>query len=185
MAEGARRINSGNLPDLGNHWNDLPFWALNLRHPITIEAEGPPVSPETAPEWMILTWRFPARKDDKGVELPPVKHTWRQGGKKPPLVEQGKVPGWDSGVLFIGEDGMILSDYGKHILLPEERAKSIKRPQPWIPKSIGHHAEWVRACKTASRPRAASAIPALSPSRTCWASSPTAPAKNLSGTRRA
>jgi hypothetical protein len=34
------------------------------------------------------------------------------------------------------------------VLLPEERAESIKRPQPWIPKSIGHHAEWVRACKT-------------------------------------
>ena len=138
----------GVLPDLGSHWNDLPFWALNLRHPSTIEAEGPPVNPETAPEWLAVTWQFPARKDDKGVALPPVKLTWRQGGKKPPLVEEGQVPAWDSGVLFVGDDGMILSDYGKHVLLPEERAKQITRPQPWIPKSIGHHAEWVRACKT-------------------------------------
>jgi hypothetical protein len=33
----------GVLPDLGSHWNDLPFWALRLRHPTAVEAEGPPV----------------------------------------------------------------------------------------------------------------------------------------------
>ena len=39
----------GSLPDMGSHWNDLPFWALKLRYPLTIEAHGPPVNPETAP----------------------------------------------------------------------------------------------------------------------------------------
>ena len=43
---------------------------------------------------------------------------------------------------------MLLSDYGKHKLLPEDKFKDFQRPTPTIPKSIGHHAEWIRACKT-------------------------------------
>ena len=43
---------------------------------------------------------------------------------------------------------MLLSDYGKHVLLPEEKFQDFKRPDPSIPDSIGHHQEWVHACKT-------------------------------------
>ena len=46
---------------------------------------------------------------------------------------------------------MILSDYGKHVLLPEEKFKDFTRPDPFIPNSIGHHKEWLAACKTGSR----------------------------------
>ena len=38
---------------------DLPFRALDLKHPITVEAEGPPVNPEGTPSWMVATWSFP------------------------------------------------------------------------------------------------------------------------------
>src|SRR5262249_7348512 len=31
---------NGTMSDLGSHWNDLPFWALNLRAPLTVEAGG-------------------------------------------------------------------------------------------------------------------------------------------------
>src|SRR5262249_26165081 len=55
---------------------------------------------------------------------------------------------WDSGVLFVGSKGMLLSDYGKHVLLPEKEFKDFKRPEPSIPASIGHHAEWLHACQT-------------------------------------
>lgn len=134
---------SGTMSDLGSHWNDLPFWALKLRHPLTIEAEGPPVSAETAPASMSATYQYAARG-----ELPPVMLTWYQGEKKPRLLTQGKIPKWDSGVLFVGSKGMLLADYGKHLLLPEEEFKDFKRPEPFIPKSPGHHAEWIQACKT-------------------------------------
>ena len=33
---------SGVLGDLGSHWIDLPFWALDLDAPKTVEAFGPP-----------------------------------------------------------------------------------------------------------------------------------------------
>ena len=39
-------------------------------------------------------------------------------------------------------------DYGKHVLLPEEQFKDFKRPDPFIPESLGHHKEWIHACKT-------------------------------------
>ena len=43
---------------------------------------------------------------------------------------------------------MLLSDYGKHVLLPEEKYKDFTPLEPWIPKSLGHHAEWIHAAKT-------------------------------------
>ena len=136
----------GTMSDLGSHWNDLPFWALKLTAPTSIEAGGPPPHPELAPASMWATYQYPAR-----ANMPPVRLTWYQGEEKPELWRGGLIPKWDSGVLFIGSKGMILSDYGKHVLLPEEKFKDFTRPDPFIPNSIGHHKEWLAACKTGSR----------------------------------
>jgi len=43
---------------------------------------------------------------------------------------------------------MLLADYGKHLLLPEDRFVGFQRPEPWIPPSAGHHQEWLHACRT-------------------------------------
>jgi hypothetical protein len=43
---------------------------------------------------------------------------------------------------------MLLADYEKHLLLPEKDFAGFKRPEPTIPRSIGHHAEWIQAAKT-------------------------------------
>jgi len=43
---------------------------------------------------------------------------------------------------------MLLADYGKHVLLPTDEFRDFQRPEPFIPKSLGHHAEWIQACKT-------------------------------------
>lgn len=134
---------NGVMPDLGSHWNDLPFWALKLGIPKTVEAEGPPVSKETAPPWLIVHWEHSAREN-----LPPVKLTWYHGGKRPELITSGKLPDWKDGVLFIGDKGMLLGDYAKYVLLPEDQFKDFKHPPKSIPPSKGHHAEWVHACKT-------------------------------------
>ena len=45
---------------------------------------------------------------------------------------------------------MLLADYDRHLLLPEEQFKDYQRPEKSIPKSAGHHAEWIKACKTGS-----------------------------------
>lgn len=134
---------NGTMSDLGSHWVDLPFWALKLRAPKTIEAFGPPAHPELAPASMHVRYEYEADGDQPKVAL-----TWYQGTHKPELLANGSIPAWESGVLFVGEKGMLLSDYGKHLLLPEDKFKDFKRPDQFIPASIGHHEEWLRACKT-------------------------------------
>jgi predicted dehydrogenase len=130
------------LADMACHYTDLPFWALKLRHPTAVAAEGPPPHPEAGPAWCVVHWEYPARD-----ELPPVKLTWYDGGKKPAFLAERKIPEWGNGVLFVGDQGMLLADYGRHLLLPEEQFKNLSRPKPFIPESIGHYKEWVEACK--------------------------------------
>ena len=135
---------NGTMSDLGSHWNDLPFWALKLQAPLTVVSGGPPPHPEIAPASMHATYEYGARG-----ELPPVQLTWHQGEDKPEIWNAGGIPKWDSGVLFIGTNGrMLLASYDKHLLLPEKDFADFKRPEPFIPKSPGHHEEWIHACKT-------------------------------------
>ncbi len=133
----------GTMSDLGSHWNDLPFWALKLRHPLAVEASGPPPHPEIAPASMSARYTYGPRG-----EMPAATVTWYQGKEKPELWHAGLIPKWDSGCLFIGSQGMLLADYGKHLLLPEDKFKDFQPPNPFIPESIGHHKEWIQACKT-------------------------------------
>jgi len=134
---------NGTMSDLGSHWNDLPFWALNLDAPQNIEASGPPPHPEIAPATMSATYSYGARG-----AMPPVKLTWYQGQMKPPQWTNKTIPQWGSGVLFVGDKGMLLADYGKYLLLPENQFVGFTPPPKTIPDSLGHHKEWLHACKT-------------------------------------
>ena len=137
----------GGLGDFGCHYMDLPFWALKLKYPTSIEAEGPPVHPEQTSPGLTVRYEFPAR-----AELPPVKMTWYDGGKQPSqlpdILAQSKVDakGWRSGVLFVGDKGMVLANYGSHVLLPKDKFVDVERPAKTIPASVGHHQEWINAC---------------------------------------
>jgi predicted dehydrogenase len=135
----------GTLADMACHYTDLPFWALGLRHPTKVAVEGSP-SPahsESAAQWLIVHYEFPARED-----MPPIKLTWYDGGKRPELFKEGKLPKWGDGVLFVGEKGMLIADYDHHKLLPEKDFQGFQPPKPFIKNSVGHHREWVEACKT-------------------------------------
>lgn len=131
---------NGTLGDMGCHYMDLPFWALDLRHPSSCEAEGPPVHPETCPLGLVVRYAFPARSGK-----PPVKFTWYDGSLTPKEVAGQKVPG--SGVMFIGSGGMMFADYGSYRLFPQEKFAGFAPPAPTIPKSTGHYVEWITACR--------------------------------------
>ncbi len=130
---------------MGCHYLDLGFWALNLKHPTTIQAEGPPPHAESTPSWQHVRYEFP-RLDERG----PVLVTWTHGTTKTPDVfAENSLPGWAWGV-FVGDAGMLAVDYSRHLLLPESRFEGYAAPTPRIPASTGHHREWITACKTGS-----------------------------------
>ncbi len=133
---------NGQLGDFFCHYCDLAFWALKLRHPLTVEAKGP-VHPESAARWTIARQEYGRRGD-----LPAVTLTWYNGGAYPDFMKEKGIPQWGSAVLFMGSDGMLIADYGRHQLLPEDKFAGFKHPEPFIADSIGHHREWVEACKT-------------------------------------
>lgn len=137
---------NGTMSDLGSHWIDLPFWALHLRAPISIEAEGPPPNPQTAPASMKAIYTYASRGTLPGLTL-----TWYQGDFKPGQWIEKQIPPWESGVLFVGDNGMLLADYSKFILLPESKFIHFQPPTTFIKPSIGHHQEWINACKTGDR----------------------------------
>ncbi len=141
---------NGLLGDMGCHYMDLPFWALKLRYPTTVEAEGPTVDPETTPRLLTVRYQFPARDD-----LPPVKLSWYHGPVPPAVLKEKNLPIWKrrgsgpvSGVLFVGSEGMLMADFNRRKLFPESKFAGFQPPEPTIPNSPGHHQEWITACKT-------------------------------------
>jgi predicted dehydrogenase len=149
---------NGGIGDFFCHYVDLAFWALDLKYPTHVAAEGHhPVHPESCAQWLIVRYQFPARG-----KLPPVRLTWYDGGKQPPWEElerrlaemtgiQEQIPRQGAGVLFVGKTGMVLADYGTRHLLPKKKFEGAKLPEPSLPASIGHHREWVEACKTGGK----------------------------------
>ncbi len=134
---------NGTMSDLGSHWIDLPFWALELEAPATIEASGPPPHAELAPASMQATYEYRASGDQPALKL-----TWYQGVNKPDILQKNIIPGYNSGVLFVGSKGMVLSDYSKHVVLLDGTVESFQRPAQSIPRSLGHYQEWIHAAKT-------------------------------------
>lgn len=129
----------GVLADFGCHFMDLPFWALDLAAPTTIEARGRKEyeGDNQVPSVLRVDYGYPARG-----EAPPVHLTWYHGSWSP------DVYGKRSGVLFEGKNGMILADYHSRKVLLSDAEGNAQPPEPWIPASIGHHKEWLAAVRS-------------------------------------
>jgi predicted dehydrogenase len=127
---------SGALGDMGCHNINMPFMALDLRNPVSIEAQTSGHAGDGFPAWSIVTYQFAAT--DK---RPAVKLVWYDGGKHPSadLLEGAEVRA--EGQLTIGDKGKLLGEtqfLGKN---PPER------PKVEFPVSPGHFEEWVRAIR--------------------------------------
>ncbi|GIW96858.1 MAG: oxidoreductase [Pirellulaceae bacterium] len=130
----------GTLGDMGCHYMDLPFWALGLSYPTEIEAEGPEVHPETAPLGIVVRYRFPAAPGRGPVQL-----TWYDGNRIPRHIEGQPVKA--NGVMFVGSEGMMFADYTSYRLFPADKFANYQPPPPTIASSVGHHQEWLNACR--------------------------------------
>jgi hypothetical protein len=153
-----RAFGSGTLGDMGCHTSNIMFRALRLdqlwnppagvkakRNIIRVEAKPSDVDQEGFPTSMMALVDLPARG-----ELPPVKLTFSTKERPSEDLLLGHQRG-DWGDLLVGSKGSIYSDCPwntRFVLLPKAQYQSIKAgPPQTIPASIGHHREWVEACK--------------------------------------
>ena len=143
-----RRWEFGNgVPgDMGSHLIDLAWWALKLRHPTKISSQGPAPDSIGAAPWQEITWQHP---DD-------LKVVWYHGPEgmkrrsevlQPMVGNDTVIDKWGIGVAFVGENGVLVSDYGKNILSPSAKFKDYQRPEQSIAPSAGHYNEWLKACR--------------------------------------
>ncbi len=58
-----------------------------------------------------------------------------------------------NGSLFIGDQGTDRHPARRRpgTCCPEEKFADFKSPDPFLPRSPGHHQQWIEACKTGSR----------------------------------
>jgi predicted dehydrogenase len=134
-----------NIGDFACHDLDAACWALDLKAPSTVEFHpAGPMDKQIAPYGCIGYYQFEAKGDQK-----PVKVTWYDGGLKPELPRGliDKLPG--RAVLFVGDDGLMLCGGagGEPVLLPQSRMENFTPPAETIPRSNGHHRDWLDACK--------------------------------------
>ena len=158
---------TGALGDIGSHSFDLPFTALKLAAPTSVEAVT--VSDrhkETGPLFSDIVFNFPTSNQNT-----PVKITWYDGrNRNTPtdspayamikqmreLAELSEDARWpEGGQLYIGDKGKILVSGASRAprLVPESRMKDFNRPAKTVPRSIGHHKEWLTAILDPSAPR--------------------------------
>ena len=139
---------AGQIGDMGSHMMDMAYWGFGLSLPTSCKAEGSePKSNATCPIWLTAEWDHPAND-----WRPAVKAYWYDGVKKPGL--PSKVFNRDElfkGVLFKGDQGYLLCDYDFRILMPTKadmtHYTAPKSEKDLIPKSPGHHQEWIIGAK--------------------------------------
>ena len=130
----------GALGDMACHTFNMPFAALNLRDPISVQAESSGHNHDSYPQWSVIAFDFPAL-GNRGA----VKAFWYDGGKRPPTdLFEGRDPGI-AGALLVGEKGKIFApgDYCDDF----QYIGNAKAPEVDFVRSPGHFQEWVRAIK--------------------------------------
>jgi hypothetical protein len=145
---------TGALGDMACHIMDMPYWALELGAPATIEAQSEGATAEAAPLWSTVTYTFPARG-----ERPPVTMHWYDGyrgtdrekaprnGPSADVLAGQDINRWD-GVL-IGQRGKMFFNRGntEWLVTPEETARAFQAPPKSLPRVENEDLEWVAACK--------------------------------------
>jgi hypothetical protein len=98
---------------------------------------------------LVVRYEYPA---ENGLPKP-LQLTWYHGGKKPAVLPPAQTEKWPSGVLFIGEKGMLLADYTRHVVLRDANFADYAEPTAINSDFTEHHQDWLRAIKT-DRPAA-------------------------------
>jgi len=152
---------TGALGDMGCHFIDVPFRALKLGYPVSVQCSvgsvwkgffEEAIYTDSYPPSTKIHIQFPQREN-----LPPIELIWYDGGILPRRPDELKpdepMADWDGGMIFEGSKGKLMAGlFGERAtLLPTSRMKDIKLPEPDQPLVIngaeGHQQQWVEACK--------------------------------------
>jgi len=148
---------TGALGDMACHTCNLPFMALNMRDPVSIEAVSSGHNQDSYPAWSRIQYEFPER-DGRA----PFTMHWYDGGQLPPqemfkdvtlTIKSGgkKVKPYVSGVMIIGEKAKMYAagDYAEKGI---EIIGDVDELDVEYPVSPGHVKEWFIGMRDPSRP---------------------------------
>jgi predicted dehydrogenase len=129
---------TGALGDMACHTVNMPFMALNLRDPVSVEAETSGHNKDSYPKSSKITYEFPAIGDRPAVTM-----YWYDGGRRPEPGLIGDESYEASGCLVIGDKGKLYApgDYAEK----EIKLYGFDKPKVEFERSPGHFEEWVRA----------------------------------------
>lgn len=155
---------TGALGDMACHTFNMPFMALNLRDPASVQALTSGHNKETYPKWSIIDYEFPAIGERQAVKV-----KWYDGGKLPeqavfagfPAERKEKKDGTFAetpfqvaarGVLVIGEKDSLYApgDYCDQGIKLKSGAKAA---DVVFEKSPGHFREWIDAIRVGAAAR--------------------------------
>jgi len=158
---GWTEFGTGALGDMGCHFIDVPYRALGLKYPTSVECSvgavwsgffQSAIYTDSYPPSSKIHLQFPARNNK-----PPVELIWYDGGilpKRPAeLLADEPMSNEDGGMIFYGTKGKLMAGlFGRNpTLLPTRRMKEMKLPAPiraLVPGGEeGHQQQWVKACK--------------------------------------
>lgn len=129
---------TGSLGDMGCHIFNMPFMALDLRDPLTVQAETSGHNRESFPAWAIVHYEFGAR-GNRG----PLNLHWYDGGKRP---DPKLAPGFElggNGSIVICEKGTIFSPDESNTIF--KLVGGAEMPDVKVDESPGHMAEFFNA----------------------------------------
>ena len=132
---------TGALGDMACHTVNMPYMALSLGDPTSIQAVTSGHNKVAFPAWSIISFDFPERNGRA-----PLAFKWYDGNKKVDSALLKGKPLADSGCLIIGDKDSLYApgDYAERTI---ELLSGKELPKVDVVKSPGHFLEWVRAIK--------------------------------------
>jgi predicted dehydrogenase len=141
---------TGALGDMGCHILDMPYWALELKYPDSVEADSEGNTEESGPTAATVTYRFPAGKYSSDL-----KYVWYDGMRMPDTdvlagteIEPDKMAKRFD-LVMIGEKGKFFFSRGNTnwATSPASLLEDFDPPAKTIRRVNGEDEEWITACR--------------------------------------
>jgi predicted dehydrogenase len=132
----------GILMDFCCHIVDLVHWAMDVEAPRTISAVGGRYALDDnaeVPDTLEVAYEY-QKGDDKFLMA------WSQTDANAHGIENQGL-----GIMFQGTDATLVADYEHYRIIPEKKGAKIDEPPMTLPRSVGHHREWLDAIKARSQ----------------------------------